>query len=826
MQNATVDRLVKLITEPEPSEESKQKKRTPGFRGILSHLHLAEGWSSFFLLALVVYSPIWSVQSVSWVEHLDRLTLIPALGLIFGVIAAKQRRIPRLLTHVLATVLGLSIAFWQTCSAYYAGQISTFLDNIYAWLLLAVNGGTSNDASIFLFLILALGFLLAYTSTWLVYRTRSPWLMLLANAVILLINLSYIDPSHLPFLMIFLIAAFFFLLRFNLYESSLHWQQLGLRCSENLRWQFMQVGAWISLAVLLFSWLLPWGYINQQAAQIWSADNNPWVQAQNAWNRLLAVNNGTILPNHGNFTNTLTLSGNPNLTNDPVFQVKTTDGSQYLISVSYDQYDGIKNWSNSPQGQVTNQANAAINDGSAYLYPVTQTIKVVNPPGEQYPYLFGASQIGSSNQHTHLEVNKSDDEIVAWLRDKGKLTTGDIYTVVSYVSQADVQSLRSVPMPAASPKLSPNYDGQLPLTYFDPHVLATYTKLPTHLDSQIQKLALQITRNVSTMYDKVSALENYLHNNYLYDSTIPAPPAGTEGTSWFLFHLKRSFCNYFASAMALMARELGIPARVAVGYTSGKFDSQTGIENIRGNDAHAWTQVYFAGYGWINFEPSASFSHFQRPLIAPSATPVGATTPTGTNNPIKKHLGPLSPLQNGASGANPSSTGSSDILGQIRMGLGVILFILIVFLLGALLYFNLWWRSLFQGLSLPSQIYGRVCLLANWAGIVPKRGQTPHEYMQELASVAPEEAATLERLGDIYARERWADPQSSDHPSRSKEIREIPSLWRSLQPRLLMYVLRRPHFLKHIPSKLRRPSFRRGFLAPARVVVEEEEEST
>ena len=116
------------------------------------------------------------------------------------------------------------------------------------------------------------------------------------------------------------------------------------------------------------------------------------------------------------------------------------------------------------------------------------------------------------------------------------------------------------------------------------------------------------------MYSIRQSLETYLRTNYTYDVNIHLPP-GPEGVSWFLFHNNhRGFCNYFASAMAIMARSLGMPARVVAGYTNGQFDVRHNQWIIRGTDAHAWMQIYFATYGWVNFEPSAGFSRFVRPL--------------------------------------------------------------------------------------------------------------------------------------------------------------------------------------------------------------------
>jgi transglutaminase-like putative cysteine protease len=804
MEKVTAERLSRLLSDAEPDTSARKSwRRSPPATGkLLRQWSLAEGWFSFFLLALVVYSTIWCVQAVGWVNNLGMLTPVTALGLLLGVIAAKQKRVLSVLMHALAVVLALGLAFWLTCASDYAGNASALLSNIQVWFSLAFGGGTSSDDSIFLLLILALGFLLAYTSTWLVYRTRSPWLMLVANAVVMLINLNYISTGYIIFLLIFLLAALLLLLRLNLYESSTRWQRLGLRCSEDLHWEFMQAGVLISLAVLVFSWLLPWGYTSAQAAQIWSA--NPIVAAQNAWNRLVSVNVQTTPQNHGSFASTLLLGGSPNLANTPVFQLKTTDGSQYLMSVSYDSYNAQTNsWSNGPQSSFANPSLSVLSDGSADLSQVTQTVTVINPPAEEYPYLFGAPQIVAVDQNTHVATNKSDDEAVAWLRDNGKLAAGDVYTVVSYVSDADVQTLRSVPMPQKEPSLASQGNGIPPLNYFDSAVLKTYTQVPSRLDPAIKALAERITQGIPDMYDKVAALENYLRTNYTYDATISSPPPGVEATSWFLFQEKRGYCNYFATAMTLMARDLGIPARVAVGYTSGTVNAKTEQRVITGTDAHAWTQVYFAGYGWINFEPTAQFPLFLRPLHSSQANPGSTLTPTGTLTPNKQKILNL-PVEPTGPGISNQSTSPADVAAQIRLDLEIVLVLMVVLLLGGLIYFRFWWRRLFSGLSLPGQIYGRVCTLAGWAGVTTNQAQTPFEQMHTLAQCVPEDAVTFERLGDIYTRERWADPQSAEHPARNGDAAEIPGLWRTIQPHLVRYVLRHPVFLRQSIQELRR----------------------
>lgn len=806
MQDATIERLSKIIAEPRPGGDSSgEHRRLPRKPALRVHIGLAEGWFSLFLLAIVVYSTIWCVQAAAWVDHLNILSLTTLLGLIGGVLAAKQRRLPRLLVHAIAIVMALLLAFWQTASADYGGNVAALANSLRQWIVLALAGGTSSDDSIFLLFIIALGFLLAYTSAWLVYRTRSPWLMIIANAVVLLINLSYIEMGYIVFLVVFLVAALLLLLRFNLYESSVRWKRQGLRCADDLGWEFMQAGALISIGILILAWLLPWGYTNNAAEQIWSADNNPWVQLQNTWNRLVSVSGGYNVSNHGNFTDTLVLGGNPHLNNDVVFTVVTDDGSQYLESLSYDTYNG-RNWTiNSTLGTSLN-ANTVSYDGSVDLRAIQQKITVVNPPGEQNSYLLGASQIASSDQSAKVLTNRADGSVIAWLRANGKLAAGNTYKIVSYISAADIKTLRTVPLPIDAPSFipDPNHpDLPSPVTYYPPGILRTYLQLPGNLDSNIKIKAQQITARATTMYDKAVALESYFRDNFTYDVNISLPP-GEEATSWFLFRShQRGFCNYFATAMAVMARELGMPARVVAGYTNGKYDARHHQQVIYGVDAHSWVQIYFAGYGWINFEPSANFSAFTRPVNSSngtaSITPGGPAGPTSGNT--RGH--PKEPDQLGSGQTNVTVTPAQE-QAQLRQNVGLTIIGLLLLIAFGVVFFGVWWRRLFRGYGLSTQIYGRICMLANWAGISIQRSQTPYEYIHALSQETPDQAVTLERLGDIYVRDRWADPNSTDHPHRTGEIEELPGIWKRLQPRLFLHVLRHPHFLRWLPIQISR----------------------
>jgi hypothetical protein len=234
--------------------------------------------------------------------------------------------------------------------------------------------------------------------------------------------------------------------------------------------------------------------------------------------------------------------------------------------------------------------------------------------------------------------------------------------------------------------------------------------------------------------------------------------------------------------MVMIARLLGMPARVASGYTPGNYDTQTNEYVVKGTDAHTWAQIYFDGYGWINFEPSASFNPVDRPL--PSVTVTGSNTPSGgsvTPRPSKRAGNP----DTGDTSTNSTTptTQQSDTGVRLLLGAGGTLAVLLL-LVGSS---SVWWQRRFRGLSPVAQTFGRVTLLASWAGLRPKRAQTPFEYIEELQQRLPVQREPLQRLGELYVRERWGAPETG-----AGVRQELQRLWMRLRGGLVRALVRRP----------------------------------
>ena len=161
--------------------------------------------------------------------------------------------------------------------------------------------------------------------------------------------------------------------------------------------------------------------------------------------------------------------------------------------------------------------------------------------------------------------------------------------ISSYEAESDIAAATPAELRAAGR----NYPGQIPFAYL---------RVPT-LDPRVPRLAAQITSLARTDFDKAAAIENYLRTRFGYTLQLPRSKE-KDPIANFLFERKQGHCEYFASAMAIMLRTVGIPSRVVNGFRSDEFNDLTGNYVVRAKNAHAWVEAYFPGYGWETFDPT------------------------------------------------------------------------------------------------------------------------------------------------------------------------------------------------------------------------------
>ena len=215
-------------------------------------------------------------------------------------------------------------------------------------------------------------------------------------------------------------------------------------------------------------------------------------------------------------------------------------------------------------------------------------------------------------------------------------TKGLTYTVTSAVSSPDVAGLEAAE--AGRPEDIES------------------TQVPADLPPEIAEVANRVTQGRETAGAKAIALEEYLTSGTFRYSLDPAPGSSYSSLVDFLTETNTGYCEQFAGAMAAMARTLGIPSRVVVGFTPG---TASGTKHtVSSHDMHTWPELYFEGYGWVAFEPTpgrGAGGQEPGPTPTASATPTASPTPTAqpTSTPTAVPTQAPAPTAGGGSNGFP-----------------------------------------------------------------------------------------------------------------------------------------------------------------------------
>ncbi|PDP88804.1 transglutaminase [Glycomyces fuscus] len=194
----------------------------------------------------------------------------------------------------------------------------------------------------------------------------------------------------------------------------------------------------------------------------------------------------------------------------------------------------------------------------------------------------------------------------------------------------------------------------------DPQSLpGDFRDLPSGLDPRVRELAEELTRDARTPYERAVAIQDHFTEGaFTYDLTPPAVPDGTDPLAYFLFEDRVGYCEQFAGAMAVLARQVDVPARVAVGYTAGE---RRGDDRwaVTVGDAHAWPELYFEGAGWVRFEPTPSSAAGQGSASVPDYSRGGQEGAAGPDG-ASEERGDPSPEDSDPAGADEASQESEE----------------------------------------------------------------------------------------------------------------------------------------------------------------------
>ncbi|WP_246178808.1 transglutaminase TgpA family protein [Actinomadura decatromicini] len=195
-------------------------------------------------------------------------------------------------------------------------------------------------------------------------------------------------------------------------------------------------------------------------------------------------------------------------------------------------------------------------------------------------------------------------------------------------------------------------------------VVAHYTAVPRNVPPQVRQLAQQITAGSSSALAQAVRLQRWFTQTggFSYDLKAPAPQRGGDLAD-FLLHSRRGYCEQFAASMALMARILGIPSRVAMGYTPGS-EVRPGEWVVRSRDAHAWPELYFEGSGWVRFEPTPAGAAGQGTAVAPGYSLPAVSAGGGSESSTAETPDTSSPTDTDSPSPSPSARHRNDEGGE------------------------------------------------------------------------------------------------------------------------------------------------------------------
>jgi transglutaminase-like putative cysteine protease len=435
----------------------------------------------------------------------------------------------------------------------------------------------------------------------------------------------------------------------------------------------------------------------------------------------------------------------------PMFRARSTQRERWRLMV-YDRFDGTDFApSSDPRRNLVAFEGPLAGEQDPDL-PVTQVTQEVEIQE------LGSFWLPAATTPVRVDAGRRvlANATFASLTINQRLRQGFQYTVVSQVPEIDAADL----------------DG--PVNYRDYPSLRPYLETG-NLDREVEQRAEAVVaaKDADTPFEKALAIQDYLRSKeFRYNLNVPSLAAGGNQLRRFLTEVREGYCEQFAIAMAMMARQVGVPSRVAVGFTSGEIVDNT-FQQVTTHDAHAWPELWFPEAGWVPFEPTPrADGTVSVPIYT---TPAGRVPSDEQGQPAQPQTtGPGTTTNTPARPPDPEPAGNSDPLAgvgtdrgwlerpAVRAGLAVALLVLAV--PGVK-----WTRNLLarrraghRPRDAVAESYAELTSWARDAGIGRRGAETPAAYARRLSGDFAADAAPLVELTGLFERAEYAPDEPGD----------------------------------------------------------------
>lgn len=806
MAQATLPPVQAPATAQATAQAAGQNARPPALFRYSHNLYFRDGIVATALLAGLLYLVL--AVSLDAAEHVSSgLSVVVPVTLgavLLGTLMAFSRFDSFFaLSHALFAGLALILFFMarlptpdeiEPILARGAGELQArtyfVLLRLLGWVDAAFNRTASADNFVFVFEISFLLWWLAFLGMWSILRYGYIWRAVVPAALVMVVNAYYAPSSVITLVAVFSLLALMLLVRTNLSEQQLRWRDRRVTVSHDLTWDYVRTGLTYSAIVLALAWLLPGLGRSLQVRQMLSPINEQWEAAQLEVNRLYQGLNRREEVAGAAFGRSLTLGGPRTVGDSFVFSVEAEAG-RYWRAVTFDTWTG-RNWLNSGETEASIVAFQPVPIGDwSERAPLTQTVRLMANTGN---VVFGAPDMRQLNLPVDVLVNgvpmaPLDAPALgeglpaavefSMVRARETLDIGDEYTILSSATAVSIESMQNAS------------------TDYPVEILDRYVQLPEEFPASVVELAYSLTVSETTAYGKVKAIESYLRT-IPYNDSIAAPPAGRDPIEYFLFDIRTGYCDYYATAMAMMVRTLGIPARTASGYAEGTFDEESFAYFITERDAHTWVEVFFPGLGWVEFEPTAGESPLERPLTGKDPSLAGTTSEAApTPAPPQEQVAPDAPepFADDFSAQEEPST-----MQRLPWWVWALLTPILLLMGGWLLL-----RTRLAGptaftADMPVLLFERLQRWAQRVGLPPQPHQTPWEQARRWSRALPDGAAAIQRITGSYVLLRFSRPSAQPPAPTGGTLAADPAnperqadaaAWQELQPILVRAWFRR-----------------------------------
>jgi transglutaminase-like putative cysteine protease len=709
-------------------------------------------WLNLFFLFLALGTAIFSIEQAKWIEPQPYFTMVLFFAIVLtGLLTAVHLKWWAL--HPAMIVVGALVVLWQGAMILPSGSGMGKLFAIFsAWLGGGAGLQESDGKIIFGTLLVVLTWLTGYLATWALLHRNNAWAAVSTGLVILIINLSNLPGKNFLFLVFFLIAAVLLLLQTNVIRQQTVSGNKTRYSGKSLFYLALSLCGFTVLAFSI-SWVMPQPRLS--ALQNAIASNMPWKDSvqDSGFNILNSVPSKKNVSTAAKLQD-LTFGTFWNMGDDIKYTVISPQPAYWQVNV-YDEYTSDKWVSN---GGTEEPVEKKMGWEDEPDIPGKTRIEYEITPNLSTDVVLFTGEFISADMPVIIRRGVNGE--ITGVRSPRVLSPGETYSVRVYVADNSENALSTAS------------------TDYPEEIKAAYLQLPAGFSPRVKALSDNLTQNVAGAYGKITAIDTYLAGIPYSREVVPLP-AGADAVEDFLFTQQKGFCIHFASAMTVMLRAEGIPARMAVGYLPGNPGKKSNIYLLRDKHFHAWTQVYFPGYGWIDFEPtpagtSGSEVVVDQPLVS---------IPQIEDLPIWNYWYYLQQNPDDAPGS-PSGTVApantiyrskvpfADQIGLALAIIGSLAVLWLIFYALSRIIRSLYNRQLWNvDRENPAvSAYINLYRLAALNNLVPTPQQTPQEFLAQIAGLIPEQNESLDLILREYQANRFGPDKGKPGLYQEAEI--------------------------------------------------------